>query len=189
MKIISNGNKFVKFVANFSNGLFGIIPLFLLLFSPISLKDMGWLFDRYVCGVNTVDFAVKSISYYKETDLNTEASLFFTEVVVSCSGWSRVDSNDVNEQIDLRLGLDDGTVIDTSWSSYAHDAPTSQTFKFKTGAAPAYAQLDPQDKISGDINYANNSLLLRPFLRPVAKWVDRIFVFFQNVLLSAGVLV
>ena len=168
---------------------YSIIPLFLLLISPLSLHDMAWLFDRYIYGVSTVDFAVKGINYYKETDLNTGASTYFTEVTVTCSGWSRADSSDVNMPIELELALNDGTVIDTSWSDSGHDTPAQQTFEFKTNSAPAYARLDPKDKISGDANHANNSLMVHDFLRPVAKWTDRIFAFFQNVLLSTGVLV
>ena len=176
---------------NFYNGRLTIsaVPFFILLISPFSLHDIGWLFDRYICGVNTVDFAVKSISYYKETDLNTNASTFFTQVVVTSSGWTRPDSNNVSAPIDLRLAFEDGTVIDTSWSETGDNIPIRQTFTFKTKSAPVYAQLNPWNKITDDFNYANNSLMVHDFLRPVVKWADRIFDFFQNALLSTGVLV
>ena len=149
---------------------------------------MGWLFNRYVCECNTFDFAVKSVSYYKETDLATGASLYFTEVTVSCTGWSPKDTCNPFTAIDLRLALNDGTVIDTSWSCCCNYISPRQTFEFKTQSAPAYAQLDPQDKFPGDTNYADNSLTVSDFLAPVVKWAGRIFYFFQNLLLSSGVL-
>ena len=147
-----------------------------------SIEDIGWLFERYVCGVATVDFAVKSISYYKETDLNTGASSYFTRVVVACNG-------EVKKPIELSLALEDGTVTDTVWSDSSRALTAWQTFEFKTNSAPEYAQLDPRNKIPSDNNYANNSLMVNDFLLPVVKWINRIFYFFQNILLSAGAFV
>ncbi|HUI31414.1 MAG TPA: hypothetical protein VLX91_14480 [Candidatus Acidoferrales bacterium] len=127
-----------------------------------------------------MDFAVKSINFYKETNLNTSASFYFTRVSVTRSGETRAS-------VDLRLGLEDGTVIDTSWADSAGES--SSVFEFKTGSPPEYAQLDPWDKIPNDSNYSNNSLMVEDFLLPVIKWINRVFDFVQNILLSAGAIV
>ncbi len=147
-----------------------------------SVEDFGWLFEKYVCGANYADFAVKSIDYYKETDLNTGASSYFTKVAVACNG-------EVKVPIDLRLALEDGTTVDTTWTDSSRIFTTWQTFEFKTNSPPGYAQLDPLNKIPGDNHYSNNSLTVNDFLLPVVKWSVRFFSFFQNVLLSTGVLV
>jgi hypothetical protein len=152
-----------------------------------STENIGSLFERYVyqqgdSAKGRVDFAVKSIDFYKETNLNTGASSYFTEVMVTRSGEAKA-------AVDLRLGLDDGTVVDTSWSDSGGAAAAQRTFEFKTDSPPEYAQLDPWNKVPNDSNYSNNSLTVNDFLLPVVKWVNRIFDFFQNILLSTGVLV
>lgn len=165
------------------------VPLFLLLISPISLHDVAWLYERYVCPTASVDFEVTSISYYKETDLSTGASLYFTEVVVTQSDEECSDRAIVKTPIDLRLALEDGSVIDTSWSDSSQTGHGQQTFNFESRCAPEYAQLDLWDKLAGNLNYANNSRAVDDFLLPVMKWVGRVFEFVQNALLSTGVLV
>ncbi len=152
-----------------------------------STESISRLFGRRVyeqedSSNGQVDFAVKSIDFFKETNLNTGTSFYFTKVGVTRSGESKAP-------VDLRLALEDGTVIDTSWSDSSGAFMAQQTFEFKTDSAPEYAQLDPGNKIPNDINYSDNSFVVNDFLLPVVKWGNRIFNFFQNVLLSAGMLV
>lgn len=156
-----------------------------------SAESLGSLFIRNVyqdadsAGAG-IDFSVKSISFYRERNLNTGAATYYTRVVVACNC-------ETTEPVDLRLALDDGTVIDTCWADSASTAvrdsfPKSfckQEFEFETASAPEYAQLDPWHKIANDRNYSNNSLMVDGSLLPVIKWVGRLFTFFQNILLSA----
>ena len=152
----------------------------------ISIGNISSLFERYFQQQDSareeIDFAVKSISFYKETDLGTGASSFFTNVVVNRTGETKVP-------VDLRLGLEDGTAVDTTWLDTSSTYISWQNFEFRTNSPPQYAQLDPWKKIKTDRHYSNNSLLVNDFSLPVVKWVDRIFEFFQNVLLSSGVFV
>ena len=152
-----------------------------------SIENIDSLFQRYVyqqedSARGRVDFAVKSISFYKETDLGTGSSSYFTEVTVARTGETKAT-------LDLRLGLDDGTAVDTSWTDSSETATGQRTFEFKTDSPPEYAQLDPWNKIQNDDDYSDNSLTVNEFLLPVVKWAGRIFNFFQNVLLCAGALV
>jgi len=144
----------------------------------VSGKNLDWFFSQFIYGTNVVDFAVKSISYYRETNLNTGSSSYVTKVVVARNG-------EVTMPVDLRLSLEDDVVIDTVWSGQSR----WQTFEFRTQSAPEYAQLDPWNKIPIDIDYSNNSLRVDAFLLPVVKWVHAILNYFQNMLLNVGVLV
>jgi hypothetical protein len=163
-----------------------------------SVENLGSLFVHYVYQdgdvVNSgIDLSVKSITFYKETNLNTGASSYFTKVVVA-------RSTDTKASVDLRLGLEDGTAIDTSWvgnDSSAYSASRGDSsegsgwmreFEFKTNSAPEYAQIDPWNKIAGDRNYSDNSLMVDSFFLPVVKWIGRVFAFFQNILLTGGVI-
>jgi hypothetical protein len=142
------------------------------------------LFGQYVYQQNgaasgRVNFAVESLNFYKETDLNTGASSYFTKVVVTRDGEEAAP-------IDLRLALHDGTVIDTSWSDSSNASTVSQVFEFQTVSAPEYAQLDPGGKIKNDSDYSDNSLTVADSLLPVVKWIGRVLNFLQNVLLSVG---
>lgn len=144
----------------------------------VSGKNLNWFFSQLVYGTDVVDFAVKSIDYYKETNLNTGASSYVTRVIVGRNG-------EVKMPVDLRLALEDGGAVDTVWDGQNR----WQTFEFSTNSAPKYAVLDPWNKIPIDINYSDNSLLVDDFLLPVIKWAHRIFFYFQNMLLNAGVLI
>lgn len=144
----------------------------------ISGQDLSWFFDQFIDGTGTVDFAVKSISYYKETDLSTGASSYVSNVVVMRNG-------EVVMPVDLRLSLDDGSSVDIVWNGKNR----WQSFTFKTAAPPDYAELDPLGKIPIDTDFANNSLRVHSFFMPVIKWVGRILNYFQNMLLNVGALV
>lgn len=144
----------------------------------VSKQDLTWFFKQFVDGTGTVDFAVKSINYYRETDLGTGTSSYFTTVVVARDG-------EVKMPVDVRLALDDGTAIDTVWNGESR----WQSFSFKTGAPPDYALVDPAGKIPIDTDYSNNSLRVHSFFLPVLKWAGRIFNYFQNMLLNVGTLV
>lgn len=143
----------------------------------VSGKKLNWFFDQFIRGTGVVDFAVKSISYYEETDLNSGASTFVTKVVVLRNG-------EVKMPVDLKLSLDDGSSVDTVWNGQNR----WQAFEFRTSSAPGYAQLDPFHKIPIDINYANNSMTVSEQLTPVLKWVVRVLTYFQHVLLNTGVI-
>lgn len=144
----------------------------------MSRQNLGWFFSQFIEGTGTVDFAVRSIDYYEETDLGTGASSFVTKVVVARNG-------SVKMPVDLRLSLDDGRSIDTVWAG----RDRWQAFTFHSGAPPSYAVLDPENKIPIDTDYANNSLRVDSYLAPVIKWAGRILNYFQNMLLNVGVIV
>lgn len=143
----------------------------------VSGKKLDWFFDQFIGGTGVVDFAVKSIDYYKETNLNSGASTFVTKVVV-------VRNGQVKMPVDLRLALYDGSSVDTMWNGQDR----RQSFKFRTSSAPSYAQLDPFHKIPIDVDYANNSMTVKEHVAPVLKWVGRILTYFQHILLNVGVL-
>ncbi len=143
----------------------------------VSGKDLGWFFSQFIDGTGTVDFAIKAIDYYKETDLGSGASTYVTNVTVIRNG-------EVRMPVDLRLSLADGSVADTVWDGQSR----WQSFNFRTNAAPEFAVLDPWNKIPIDANYANNSLRIHAYLAPVIKWAARILNYFQNMLLNVGVL-
>ena len=96
----------------------------------------------------------------------------------------------MKDSVDVRLGLEDGTTVDTVWFAGSGDSLSNcvpeQTFEFETASPPEYAQVDPSNKIKNDNNYSNNSLTVESFILPVVKWTGRALNFFQNVLLSSG---
>ncbi len=141
----------------------------------VSGRNLDWFFNQLVRGTGTVDFSVESISYYRKTDLNSGASTFVTKVVVRRRG-------EVKMPVGLRLALEDGGAVDTVWNGEDRE----QVFRFETIAAPYSAEVDPFQKIPLDVNYSNNSLTVDENLLPVLKWVNRVFVYFQNILLNIG---
>jgi hypothetical protein len=143
----------------------------------VSGKNLGWFFNELIDGTGTVDFAVKAIDYYKETDLGSGASTYVTKVTVIRNG-------EVRMPVDLRLSLADKSAVDTVWDGQSR----WQIFNFRTNVAPEFAVLDPSDKIPIDADYANNSLRVHSYFMPVIKWAARILNYFQNMLLNVGLL-
>ncbi len=143
----------------------------------VSGKDLGWFFDQFIDGTGTVDFGVKSIDYYRETDLSSGASTYVTTVVVTRNG-------EIKMPVDLRLSLDDGSAVDTVWDGQS----SWRSFSFRTSVPPDYAVLDRSGKIPIDMDYADNSLRVHSLLSPVFKWVGKILNYFQNVLMTVGML-
>ncbi len=143
----------------------------------VSGKNLGWFFTQFVQGTGTVDFGVRSIDYYKETDLGSGAATYVTTVVAYRNG-------DISIPVDLRLCMVDGTALDTVWDGQAR----WKSFAFRSAAPPDYAVLDPSGKIPLDTDYGNNSLTVHAFATPVIKWVGRILNYFQNMLLNIGIL-
>lgn len=143
----------------------------------VSGQNLDWFFNEFAYGSATVDFAVKSIDYYKVTDLSTGMSSYVTRVMVARNGG-------VKMPVDLRLSLSDGSAEDTVWNGQSR----WKAFTFRSGAPPDYAVVDPSNKIPLDTDYANNSRRVNAFLTPVIKWIGRIVSYFQNVLLNIGAL-
>lgn len=141
----------------------------------VSGRNLGWFFEQFVYGTGTVDFAVRSIDYYRETDLSTGTSRYITKVVVVRNGGVRMP-------VDLRLSLSNGNSADTVWNGQSR----WREFTFRSVAPPEYAALDPSNKIPLDTNYANNSRSVREFLAPVIEWAGRMLSYFQNMLLNIG---
>ena len=141
-------------------------------------RDLEWFFAQLVHGTGTLDFSISGISYYTEKDLSTGASSDVTTVTVSRDGA-------IVMPVTLRVMFDDGSRIDTVWSG----ATASEEFEFRSGSAPVCALLDPEDKIPIDIDYANNSMLVKADFLPVVEWGHNILNYFQNILFTLGALI
>jgi hypothetical protein len=162
--------------------LYTVTFIFLGLLIAFSPNDVAWLFDRYVLGMQRAALSIQSISYYKETDLATGEYSYVTKIIV-------LAESQVKEPIDLRLMLEDGTVIDTTLSDTSCQAIVQSTIEFVTNSKPEWAELDPSNKFPCKKSYSHSSLTVNAFFLPVIKWSARIFNAFQNLLLSTGALV
>ncbi|MGC8595029.1 MAG: M1 family metallopeptidase [Candidatus Kryptoniota bacterium] len=137
----------------------------------VSGKRLSWFFDELVEGRGTVDYAVRSLDYFREIDLSTNVTSYEVSVVV-------VKNGSVTLPVDVRLGFEDGSAIDTMW-----DGENGwKVFKFVVHSIPEFAQVDPFNKIPIDICYSNNSYVINSDMKGIIYWVNQIITYAQNLL-------
>jgi hypothetical protein len=139
----------------------------------VSGRRLVWLFNELIEGTGTVDYAISSIDYFRETDLSTNITSYEVKVLVMKNG-------SVTIPIDVRLKLEDGSIIDTTWSGEKRWG----VLKFVVHSVPKFAQVDPFNKIPIDICYSNNSYVINSDMRGIVYWVNQIVSYVQNFLFT-----
>jgi hypothetical protein len=129
-------------------------------------KKISWFFDQVFYGTEIVDNSVVSIKNNEFKDHK-----YLIEVVFSRKGAVKIP-------IDLKIYLENGSEINDTWDcserwikkTYISDAPASA------------AVIDPQNKITLDVNSANNSISLEGNYKPVLKWAAQWLFWMQTLL-------
>lgn len=141
--------------------------------NQISGKRLDWFFSDFIDGTGIIDYEVKSVDYFRETDLSTNVTSYVVKVVIVKNGTASIP-------VDVRLGLEDGTVIDTTWDGVGG----WKALKFVVHSIPEFAQVDPFDRILLDINYSNNSYVLDLDLKGIIYWINQMVSYAQNLLFN-----
>lgn len=87
--------------------------------------------------------------------------------------------------VELLVTFEDGTTQTLHWSG----EEGMKTFEFSGRPKVVSAQIDPQQKISLDIDLNNNSLTLQPEEAPLWKYAAKAIFWIQNLLQAASFLV
>lgn len=148
-------------------------------------KNIVNLFEKSIYGASTLDYAVKRIS----NDLLPNSQGVFGENSTSFSykkgdGAAKMLSTvevarngDWVFPVELKVTFEDGTTETLHWSG----EEGQKVFEFVGKAKIVSAQIDPQQKISLDLDLNNNSLTLKPDNTSMWKYAMKAIFWIQNL--------
>lgn len=153
-------------------------------------ESMDWYFEQFLYGTNTCDYAVERITngkplpragYFGESSSRQEIKYvpgqqkfdnYISKVVVHRHG-------EVVLPVELLVHFEDGTEKTINWDGKARTK--SFFFKDKTSKI-LWAKIDPEHKITMDVNYLNNSVHLKPSRKVALKYSLKLTFWLQNIL-------
>jgi hypothetical protein len=76
------------------------------------------------------------------------------------------------------IRFEDGQEITKVWDGVER----SFEFKFLTNSKIVYAQIDPEEKLQIDVDFANNSIQLEQNTNPIWKYTVKFLFWLQNII-------
>jgi hypothetical protein len=166
--------------------------------NEVSGRDLNWFFDQFLKGNEPLDYQVAGVSTYevpnpvgvfdgpkgkttlgakgsKSSDKGTGNRQFRSEVLIrrNSEAWFPVD---------VRLTFEDGHRMQKHWDGKARWTRLTHDYSSRL----AKAELDPEQKVELDVNWANNGRTVKTDSRPAAKWFSHILFLFQGLLSLIG---
>lgn len=171
--------------------------------NEMSGQNMNWFYDQVIRGTEILDYEVMRISskpVQKKMGLfeqggqmislpedqaklvdTTRASsgpMFESEVVVRRLG-------EVTFPVELLVVFDNGKRVRETWDGQSR----WKKFTYTTPARLAYATVDPDNKLYLDVNFANNSKMMKPGQRAALRWSNKWLFWMQGMLHLVGAFV
>jgi len=164
--------------------------------NEVSGKDMTWFFDQFVYGSDVLDYSIDKISSEAETEPvgiftkwgreyvkeetesdtvaeaeETEEEIYISEVLVRRLGG-------VKMPVDVLIKFDNGETILEEWDGQYR----WKKFTYKKKAKITSVVVDPEHKYVIDINYTNNSKIMKKDCNSSLKWASKWMFWLQNLL-------
>jgi len=156
-------------------------------------KNMNWFFDETVYGTGICDYKVMRIrnvfsnepeGFFNDSLLTVtkkknkkEKQKFNSEVTIHRVG-------DIKLPVEVLIHFEDGTRVLKKWNGKAR----TKTYIFKNKPKVNWVKLDPNYKITLDVNLANNSLTVKPRKAILEKYTAKFLFWIENIMLSFGML-
>ncbi|MBS0011670.1 MAG: M1 family metallopeptidase [Bacteroidales bacterium] len=148
-------------------------------------NDMNWFFDQTLYGTGICDYKLAGISNHKQrsfrgmvrTDTagmvlqkdDTAGDTIYTSVV-------RVERlGEIQLPVEVRIVFEDGKEVREYW----HGRGRYMNFEYSRPARVVLAEIDPEYKISMDVNYINNSYTIKPDKVPQKRIIRKLVSFMQ----------
>lgn len=143
-------------------------------------KDMNWFFDQVLSGTNVCDYELTSLTNHRvrrgsvdEPDSGASAdNEFESRVLVSRLG-------EVTMPVDVAVGFEDGRQRQERWDGTGR----WKEFRFRGTSRAVWAKVDPNEVLTIDVNYLNNSKTLNPskavLWKYTLKWLFWVQTLFQ----------
>lgn len=158
-------------------------------------ENMNWFFDQIVYGSGVCDYkvtAIRSKRIYKpkgffndslvtnnepkEKAKNKEHN-YNSEVVIHRAG-------EIKLPVEVLIHFSNGDRILKNWDGIER----TKTYYFNNTPKVDWVKIDPEYKITLDINIANNSLIVKPKRTVVEKYTAKFLFWLENVMLTFGML-
>jgi len=150
-------------------------------------ESMDWFFDQTLYSSGVCDYEVDGIINSKQRSFkgivksdtgmvlqkdNTEGdSIYISNVKIQRLG-------EVMLPVDVLVHFESGKEVMETWDGKAK----YKTFRYEGADPIIWAEVDPDRKITMDINFVNNSYTLEPDMVPVKRFVRKVSVFMQFLL-------
>jgi hypothetical protein len=149
---------------------------FLALVDSISEQDLGWYFDQALLSTKILDYSVDSL-YSEETvsmdSKNSKAIVnYHSRVIIKRLG-------DFIFPVEIFCTFDNGDTLRESWDG----ADTVHVLNYHTESRLSEVQIDPKHKVLLDLNWSNNSMLLRKnYSATIRHWLQTMKIYQQALL-------
>lgn len=129
--------------------------------------DMNWFFSQTLYGTGLCDYKVAGISNKPDTLIGSQ------KVYISIAELER--TGEVMLPVDILIHFDDGDSIKESWDGKGR----FRNFRYTGTRKIDWVKIDPDYKITMDINYNNNSMTVNVDDIPLRKFANKLISFFQ----------
>ncbi len=129
--------------------------------------DMNWFFSQTLYGTGLCDYKVAGISNNPDTLIGSQ------KVYISVAELER--TGEVMLPVDVLLHFDNGDSIKESWDGKGR----FRNFRYTGTRKIDWVKIDPDYKITMDINYNNNSMTVNFDDIPLRKFANKLISFFQ----------
>ncbi|HZY25731.1 MAG TPA: M1 family metallopeptidase, partial [Bacteroidales bacterium] len=129
--------------------------------------DMNWFFSQTLYGTGLCDYKVSGISNKPDTLMGSQ------KVYISVAELER--TGEVMLPVDILIHFDNGDSIKESWDGKSR----FKNFRYTGTRKIDWVKIDPDYKITMDINYNNNSMTVNFDDKPLRKFANKLILFFQ----------
>ena len=152
-------------------------------------ENMNWFFDEILYGTGICDYKVQAIRNYRA---NNKKGIFNDSLITDNDS----ADNDINKKynpevtvhrageiklpVEVLIHFKDKTRILKHWNGQSR----TKTYSFKNTAQVDWVKVDPNYKITLDVNLANNSLVVKPKSRVAEKYAAKFLFWLENVMLA-----
>ena len=149
---------------------------FLALVDSISVRDMGWYFDQALLSTKVLDYEVDSLSCEEAVTLDSSQgeaiNEYHSRVVIKRLG-------DFIFPVEIACIFDNGDTLRQNWdgvdSVYVLDYCTTSRIR--------EAQVDPGQKVWLDLNWSNNSMMMKKnYFATIRHWLQVMKIYQQSLL-------
>lgn len=144
--------------------------------------DMNWFFEQTLYGTGVCDYRVADIinkKYRKpEGKTDSEDSLSQSGIDTDSLRFATVQLERIGEvmlPVEVLIHFSDGTEILEEWDGKSR----FRDFTYTGNREIEWAKIDPDFKITMDVNYRNNSMTLNPEFTPLKRLVRKFVAFVQ----------
>lgn len=138
-------------------------------------SDMNWFFDQTLYGTGLCDYKVSGIVNRRSGyDSNSDSTIAVTDSLYN----SVVQIERIGEimlPVEILIHFENGDEVSETWDGRSR----IKDYAYLKNNRIIWAKIDPEYKITMDVNYINNSLTLHPDRVPVRRINNKLISFMQ----------